>query len=140
MTEEQFLTQLNTLEDYCFKSTSTDQYCRWDAESDKYLAELKCRRTHYDTQLIERPKFDNVMKEAEGSGREFLYCVNTPAGTYVFNVSQLVEEGYDFQWETRKMPNKTAFGQWEKIDKHVGYIDVSMAQLFEAFEPKAQPS
>lgn len=140
MTEEQLLEKLNTLEDYGFTSTNKDPYCRWDAESDKYLAELKCRRAHYTTQLIEHPKLEYCTEEAEKSGKEFLYCVNTPEGTYIFNVSKLLKEGYDFQWETRKMPNKTMFGQWEKVDKKVGYIDVNTAQLFSSSVPEAQPS
>lgn len=127
MTEAELLEELNTAKGWELESTCKDTWCRWDAESDEYLVELKCRRAHYDTQLIEKPKFLHCIAEAHKTGKDFLYVANTPEGTYIFNVSELNKQDYDFKWETKRLPSKTMFGKWEYVDKKVGYIDVSHA-------------
>ena len=127
MTQSDLLDVLNCSFNLDLKGTDKDQYCRWDAESDKYLAELKCRRTHYDTQLIEYDKLIAVQDEADKQGKEFIYCVASPKGVYVFNVSKLHRENYDFGWEDRGMPSNTDFTNKYHKQKRVGYIDVNCA-------------
>ena len=45
------------------------QMSRWDCYSIKYKVriELKCRRAHYDTLLLERKKHDAMLQAIEGS-------------------------------------------------------------------------
>lgn len=124
MTQQELFDELNKM-GFNLKGTEKDQYCRWDATSDKYLAELKCRRTHYDTQMIEYDKLDCVKEEADKTNKEFLYCVSTPKGIYVFNISKLCQQQYDFKWENKRLPSKTDFSGGYHKDKKVGYIDVS---------------
>ena len=85
-----------------------DTYCRWDAESDKYLVELKARRAHYPTQIIEYCKLD---------------IASTPQIILVFNITTLCGEGYNFNWENKRLPSHTDFGKANWVDKKVGYID-----------------
>ena len=73
-------------------TATTDRYCSFDSYDDNYVIELKCRRTHYDTQLIEHRKYIRNKKTADESGKEFLYAVSTPEGEYIFNISQLCED------------------------------------------------
>lgn len=127
MTEKELLDILNDEHGLGLTHTDKDQYCRWDASSDKYLAELKCRRTHYDTQMIEYAKLDCVKEEADRTNKEFLYCVSTPKGIYVFNVSKLCRDSYDFKWENRRLPSHTDFANAYHKDKKVGYINVADA-------------
>jgi hypothetical protein len=101
-----------------------DKFCTFDAHSYDYVVEFKCRRTHYDTQLIEYKKYKANLEQADESGKEFLYIISTPNGVYVFNVSELRDQGYDFKWEDRRMPSKTDFSGQYHLDKRVGYIDV----------------
>jgi len=102
-----------------------DVWCTFDAHCDDYVVELKCRRTHYPTQLIEYKKFKANSNLADESGKEFLYIISTPSGEYVFNVSKLAADGYDFGWEDRRMPSKTDFDSpLRMVNKKVGYIDV----------------
>ena len=101
-----------------------NKYCTFDAYSDDYVVELKCRRTHYDTQLIEYKKFSVNIDQADESGKEFLYIISTPSGDYIFNISKLYEDDYDFGWEYRSMPSNTDFSNKGNINKKVGYIDV----------------
>tara|TARA_R110002167_G_scaffold24577_2_gene86209 strand:- start:4786 stop:5169 length:384 start_codon:yes stop_codon:yes gene_type:complete len=108
--------------------TSTkDKYCTFDAHGDDYVIELKCRRAHYDTQLIEYKKFIANIDQANESGKEFLYIISTPRGEYVFNVSKLAANGYDFGWEDRRMPSNTDFAGTQHKDKRVGYISTSVS-------------
>mgnify|MGYP003650880561 FL=1 len=108
-------------------TATKDKYCTFDAYDDKYVVEFKCRRTHYATQLIEHKKFTANLDQAEESGREFLYIISTPSGEYIFNVSKLSAENYDFGWEDRRMPSKTDFSGKYHLDKKVGYIDVKVS-------------
>jgi len=103
-----------------------DKYCSFDCFNDSYVIELKCRRTHYDTQLIEYQKLCRNKNTADESGKEFLYAVSTPEGEYIFNISKLAKSNYDFGWEDRRMPSHTDF-IGKQVYKKVGYISVSDA-------------
>ena len=106
-------------------TATTDVYCTFDGYSEDYVIEFKCRRKHYPTQLIEYKKFKSNSDQADESGKEFLYIISTPSGEYVFNVSKLAADGYDFGWEDRRMPSKTDFDSPSRMEyKKVGYIDV----------------
>ena len=104
-----------------------DKFCTFDAHSYDYVVEFKCRRKHYDTQLIEYKKYKVNLDQADESGKEFLYIISTPNGVYVFNVSELRNQGYDFKWEDRRMPSKTDFSGQYRLDKRVGYIATSVS-------------
>lgn len=129
MNEKELLEVINTEFKLGLESTCEDTFCRHDADNNQYMAELKCRRTHYDTQLIEYDKLDAVKARADETNREFLYCVSTPKGVYVFNVTKLCLDNYDFKWENKYLPNTTDFGQTSKRTKKVGYIDVTDSYL-----------
>jgi len=108
--------------------TATEEtYCRWDAESDEYLVELKARRTHYPTQIIEYCKLDALMDEAGKEGKEVMYIASTPQIILVFNITKLCSEEYNFNWENKRLPSHTDFGKASWIDKKVGYIDNNKA-------------
>lgn len=125
MNQQELFDLLNKDFNLELEDTGEDRFCRWDAYSNKYLAELKCRRTHYNTQMIEYDKLEYVKEEADKTNKEFLYCVSTPKDVYVFNISKLCQQGYNFNWENKNLPSKTDFGgnHWKK--KKVGYIDVN---------------
>jgi len=108
-------------------TATTDEFCTFDGYSDEYVIEFKCRRKHYDTQLIEHKKYTANLDQADESGKEFLYIISTPEGEYVFNISKLREKDYDFGWEDRRMPSKTDFGGQQYINKRVGYISISFS-------------
>ncbi len=108
-------------------SATADKYCTFDAYDDAYVVEFKCRRTHYDTQMIEHKKFTANLEEANSSGKEFLYIISTPSGEYIFNVSKLASDDYDFAWEDRRLPSHTDFAGATHKDKRVGYINVKVS-------------
>lgn len=127
MNEQELLSHLNKKLKWELESTNGDQYCTYDAANLLYRVELKCRRKHYDTQMIERSKVRSNTRD----NKDFLYVVSTPEGIYGFNISKLVERDYDFGWETRRLPATTDFNRNEWIDKEVGYIHVDAASYTE---------
>lgn len=109
---------------------TTDEYSRHDAEEERYIAEIKVRNQDYSDCLIEYDKFDNNMEYAEETDKEFLYIVATNEDIYVFNVSKLHKDGYNFKWEWKTLPRNSNFGGYEdKIEKQVGYINSSKASV-----------
>jgi hypothetical protein len=124
MNEKELLEILNKEFKLELESTCEDSFCRYDADNSKYMAELKCRRAHYDTQLIEYDKLDFIKAIADETNREFLYCVSTPKGVYVFNVSQLCSDSYDFKWENKYLPATSDFGKSYHKTKKVGYLAI----------------
>ena len=130
MTQQELLNELNDTYKLQLDNTDKDKFCRWDATSDKYLAELKCRRAHYNTQMIEYDKLDAVKEEADKTGKDFLYCVSTPQGVFVFNITKLCQSSYNFNWEDKYLPSNTDFSGAYHKTKKVGYIDVNDCVLF----------
>jgi len=129
MTQQELLEKLNKEFNLDLKGTDEDRMCRWDATSPQYLAELKCRRAHYNTQMIEYDKLDAVKVEADKTDKEFLYCVSTPNGVYVFNITKLCQQDYNFNWENKYLPSNTDFAGTHRRTKKVGYIDVNASIL-----------
>lgn len=77
-----------------------------------YLIELKIRKTHYDKLLLEKKKYDNIIKikeekEKEGYFRKYrIFYINfTPQGTYIFDLEQLK----DIEWGTSYNKRNTAY-------------------------------
>ena len=125
MNEKELLELLNDEFKLELKSTCEDAFCRYDADNETYMAELKCRRAHYNTQMIEYDKLDAIKAVADETSRDFLYCVSTPKGVYVFNVSDLCKKSYNFNWENKYLPSTSTFGQSHRKTKKVGYLDVN---------------
>ena len=65
MNEKELLEVLNDEFKLELKSTCEETFCRFDADNDTYMAELKCRRAHYNTQMIEYDKLDFIKTEAD---------------------------------------------------------------------------
>jgi hypothetical protein len=93
---------------------------RWDCVSHerKLLIELKSRRTHYPTLLIEEKKYDAMISKADELGYEAYYINSTPEGVYSFNLHKVE---IDFKVET-KHPATTTFGKRSRVPKSVGYL------------------
>ena len=104
---------------------SDEPMSHWDCYSAKYQydIELKCRRTHYDDLLIEKMKYDNLISRATKYGTTPIYINSTPIGIYVFNLSAM-----QIDWQTKKMPATTDFARKDKVDKVVGFLNLTKAK------------
>lgn len=96
---------------------STFQYSYTDAYSTKLnlTIELKCRNEDYDELLIEKDKYDKLM-EAD----RCRYICSTPSGVYSFNLKKIRRPWWEFQL----LPETTAFGRTQLVEKSVGYIPI----------------
>ena len=88
--------------------------------SDAYI-ELKCRRTHYPTLMIERKKWDYLAEIRARTGARTLYINSTPKGIYEFDLGAINEP----EWLLQNLPSKTDFQGSQQISKWVGYLNLS---------------
>lgn len=87
----------------------------------EFRAELKCRRTHYGELLIEKIKWDALIRLPE---KRIRYINSTPKGIYSFDIKSIPEP----TWTEELMPRTTDFENNEKIIKVVGYLPLSWAK------------
>lgn len=85
----------------------------------KLYIELKSRRTHYDTLLLEEKKYNFLIDNASELGYTPLYINWTPKGMWVFELSPIVS---NYKWEKKWLPRNTDFGSGDKIDKIVTFL------------------
>ena len=99
--------------------TSTSRY---DCYSKRYKLdiELKCRRKHYEGLIIEKGKYDALMKRCKTNGTIPVYINSTPKGVWGFYL-----RNYDLKWEYRDLPKKTDFADRQTISKEISYLPIS---------------
>ena len=135
LTEDTLITYLNSkaLSEFVL---CQDEYSVYDAEEDRYIAELKIRKKHYPDCLIEFDKYSNNLEYSGEIDKEFLYVVATSTDIYVFNITNLSNKGYDFNWQWKNLPRNSEFGGYtDKIDKQVGYINIRDASVHYNYKP-----
>jgi hypothetical protein len=93
-----------------------------DFECDQYLMEIKSRDTKYKSWIIEKMKVDANLLYAFSQAKMFLYITEYKGTAYVWNITKMADNHYDFNWETRKMPATTEFDNNKFVDKEVGYL------------------
>jgi len=99
-----------------------DEFSPFDYESDDYLVEIKSRRMAYDPWIIEQLKVDTNVAIAESVKKDFIYVNAFELLLYIWNISKLIREDYDFGFEDREMPWTTDFEAVQIISKRTGYL------------------
>ena len=101
---------------------STERYSKHDciSKSAKLYIELKSRNTHYDDLLIEKIKYDAIIKAAVESELYPLYINSTPDGIWSFDLFSMG----NLEWEDRWLPAKTEFPNGGNKTKVVGYLHI----------------
>tara|TARA_R110002020_G_C15817237_1_gene732794 strand:+ start:102 stop:497 length:396 start_codon:yes stop_codon:yes gene_type:complete len=105
---------------------SNNQFSKWDCYSPEFRMriELKCRRTHYATLLIEKPKFDAVVGKATRHNDIPMYINSTPKGVFAFNLFEV-----NPVWEINsKNPATTYWANKTKVQKECAYLKLSEAK------------
>ena len=100
------------------------EYNRFDAYNDKSIFEVKHRHTFYDDVMIEFDKFSYNYAYAVVNNLNFVYAVEMNNIIYIFDIFNLVEEEFNFNWKWIEMPKTTEFNKKEKIQKYVGFINI----------------
>lgn len=121
MNEKQMLDYLKDIYQDLEKSPKeTDGYDCISHEHKLYI-ELKARRTHYDTLLLEVKKYNFLIDNATELGYEALYINWTPKGMWLFKLDPDVSK---YKWETKWLPKNTDFGGSYNIDKLVTFLNI----------------
>ena len=109
------------------KETTEGRYSRYDCRNDKFVVELKYRKgQQYEDTMIEQDKY-KALTYYEAFGVAALYAVHSADNLYIFNLSKLTQQGYDFGWHIKGCNKTTEFhnqqGNGKKVPKTVGMID-----------------
>ena len=101
-----------------------NQMSRWDCYSPKFRhrIELKCRRKHYDSLLIEKSKYDAMIFEAGKHLDIPMYINSTPEGIYSFDLLEIKPE-----WIFKSLRATTQFANNKNVLKKIAFLDVDNA-------------
>lgn len=88
----------------------------------KCVVEMKFRKKYYETKLLEKHKYDNLMKL--GSDVVKIYFVSDPKGSYYFWLNKLK----DMEIIDKRCPS-TSFWRKHKIEKQVYMIPEDLASI-----------
>lgn len=80
--------------------------------------ELKCRKYHYDYLLLEKKKYDSLIKN-----KRIRYICSTPKGIYSFNLKKLK----DIVWFNDWLPATTDFYNSEMVMKEITFLNINDA-------------
>ena len=131
MTESEVAEQLMVAFPKIPKLTAAkDQFSHFDYENENYLFEIKSRRKAYNPWIIEELKVDTNIGIAESVKKDFIYINEFEFVLYIWNVSKLIRDDYDFGFEKREMPWHTDFKNTDGISKMVGYLYNKDATIF----------
>lgn len=118
MNEDQFFTKLKLIIPDLVKSDN--KFSTFDCTSEQLgiYAELKCRRTHYKTLLIEYSKYARLLEEASVKRLIPAYINSTPKGAWAFNLLTI-----EVQFaEKTNLPKTTDFEDTDRVTKIVGFL------------------
>jgi hypothetical protein len=80
--------------------------------------ELKCRKFHYDFLMLEKKKYDSLIKN-----KRIRYICSTPKGIYSFNLKKLK----DIVWFNDWLPATTNFYNSEIVMKEITFLNINDA-------------
>ena len=101
-----------------------NQMSRWDCYSPKFKhrIELKCRRKHYDSLLIEKSKYDAMIFESGKHSDIPMYINSTPEGIYSFDLLEIEPE-----WIFKSLRATTQFANNKNVLKKIAFLDIDNA-------------
>ena len=125
LSKEQKMGQIMKKDSRLTDIKATPNMCRWDFESPKYIIEAKYRYKHFaGTTIIEKDKFNALIKEGKKSDRTALFAVQSGKHIYIFNLTKLLEHDYKFEWGTMwcNRTTKIKDAPEAKVPKMVGHL------------------
>ena len=96
----------------------------WDCYGlDKcHRVELKCRRKHYNTLILEKSKYDAIISESLKHLDIPIYINSTPEGVYLFNLNKIKPN-----WFEKSLPATTEFENRVWVKKIITELDISQS-------------
>jgi|TARA_R110002167_G_scaffold225847_1_gene431084 hypothetical protein len=103
---------------------SNNPISRWDCyDLDKcHRVELKCRRKHYNTLILEKSKYDAIIYESLKHLDIPIYINSTPKGVYLFNLNKIQPN-----WFEKSLPATTEFKNRIWVKKIITELELSQS-------------
>ncbi len=92
----------------------------------RIIGEVKVRDAHYPDLLLEKKKYNSLKKKAEETGATIMYINTTPEGTFIFNLSKIINS--DIKWIKEDHWKSTTDKSLGKISKSIIYIPIEKAK------------
>lgn len=111
--------------------SSGGQYAFYDCYSleFRFYAELKVRSAHYESLIIERGKYDRILKLANANRTDAFYICSTPLGVWQFDIGVMGLDWVDMP----DLPVTSHFENNERVTKRVALLPLKAGrQLGEA--------
>ena len=104
-----------------------DKFSRWDCYSPdtKVRAELKCRSKDFDAYIIEKDKYEILIRKCSDNGDIPVYINSSPKGVYYWVLDKLPEP----KWLELPLPVTSQFADNRKVTKTVGFLSVQNATV-----------
>ena len=99
---------------------------RWDCYSPNtsHRIELKCRKEHWDSLILERKKYDAMIEKCNDNLDVPIYICSTPKGVYKYNLFLI-----NPIWVFKPMKKTTYFTNNNKVTKEVAMLPVIDAEI-----------
>ena len=93
-----------------------DPFCRYDAEADDIILEMKSRRRHYPDLIIGTDKVEALVEIGEAKNKRPILAISTPKGVWAYDVFKIRDNAKLGAIETREIA-VSATTQYERKDK-----------------------
>ena len=106
---------------------NNDQFAHYDLFNENTIVEFKKRTmasTKYGDSFFEKRKYDFNIKD----GRRFLYVVQFTDKTYIWDISKMDQDKFDFEWHKRTLPETTQFNRRLFVWKIVSTLNIKTAK------------
>ena len=134
MTQTEIIDKLNSIYPGLDLVEVSDPYSSYDAENARYIVEVKSRDKKYDSWIIERKKFDSNLLYSMNKNKMFVYLTEHNGKIMTWNIHNLLNSLYDFQWTEIPMPKTTEFEDTKTVTKVVGFLYEGVAKIHEEEE------
>ena len=134
MTQTEIIDKLNSIYPGLDLEEVSDPYSSYDAENARYIVEVKSRDKKYDSWIIERKKFDSNLLYSMNKNKMFVYLTEHNGKIMTWNIHNLLNSLYDFQWTEIPMPKTTEFEDTKTVTKVVGFLYEGVAKIHEEEE------
>ena len=105
------------------------RYSTYDAYNKTYTCEIKKRNFesyHKYAQeglILEKKKYDALIEKANTRVTDALYInIFTDNKAFIWNLTKLTKENYDFSWHPMKMNKATFRSKYDKIEKEIALL------------------
>jgi len=103
---------------------SKNPISRWDCYDIEtgHRIELKCRRKHYETLILEKSKYDALILESSKHLDIPIYINSTPEGVFLFNLHNIA-----IKWYLKSLPASTEFQRRIWVKKEITELNINKA-------------